>query len=407
MDLLGGIRVISFNHFLMGPLGIQILADLGADVIAVEPIEGSFQRRWSGADVSVDGQSALFLCAGRNKRSIALNLKSAEGLEVARRLVAGADVVAENYRPGVMEKLGLGFDAVKAMNPQVVYASASGFGADGPYAELPGQDLLIQALSGLAAATGEESTGPRAVGVSAADHHGAALYAMAIMAALLGRTRRGRGTRVDVNLLSAAIDLQAESFACYLNLPEAERPASVQTKSRLAGWYYPGPYGIYAASDGYVAISLAALEPLAEALDEPELRAYRDDAVYENRVAIAQLVERAARALKTGEIVERMRARKLWCAPVNDYAEVVHDPQVQHNQSFVTVEGATGTPVSLVSHPVRYDGELPEMRLAPQPLGAQTSEILAQLGYDDAQIAALAASNAVRVHQSAAVSQPL
>src|SRR5262249_53182727 len=196
------IRIASFNHYLMGPLGVQILADLGADVIAVEPLEGAWHRRWGGAHRSVDGQSVLFLAANRNKRSLALNLKSRAGVEVARRVVKSTDVLAENFRPGVMAKLGLGYEELSVDNPRLVYASASGFGQTGPYAQRPGQDLLIQALSGLAAITGDILNGARAVGVTVADHHGATIFAMAILAALVARNQSGRGCRIDVDLLS-------------------------------------------------------------------------------------------------------------------------------------------------------------------------------------------------------------
>jgi crotonobetainyl-CoA:carnitine CoA-transferase CaiB-like acyl-CoA transferase len=212
LDLLQGIRVVSFNHFLLGPLGIQALGDLGADVIAVESVDGAWQRHWSGANAWRDGQSLLFLCANRNKRSLALDLKSEAGRAVALKLVDTADVVAENFRPGIMERLGLGYEALRARRPSLVYASASGYGPDGPYAEKPGQDLLAQALFGLMAITGQAASGPRPVGVSAADHHGAALFALGIVAALLRRSRTGQGCRVDANLMQAALDLQAESL---------------------------------------------------------------------------------------------------------------------------------------------------------------------------------------------------
>ncbi len=130
--MLDGVRVVSFNHFLMGPLGMQFLADLGADVIAVEPLEGAFQRKWGGANKRVDGQTMLLLAGNRNKRSLALNLKSPEGLAIARKLLASADVLCENYRPGVMQKLGLGYEEVKTLNPAIIYASASGYGQSGP-----------------------------------------------------------------------------------------------------------------------------------------------------------------------------------------------------------------------------------------------------------------------------------
>ena len=208
LDLLQGIRVVSFNHFLLGPMAMQTLADLGADVIAVESTEGAWQRHWAGGDIWHDGQSVLHLCANRNKRNIAIDLKSAKGKEVALRLIDTADVVAENFRPGVMEKLGFGYATLKQRKPGLIYASASGYGPDGPYVEKPGQDLLAQALFGIMAITGQASTGPRPVGVSLVDHHGAALFALGVLAAVVRRQRTGEGCRVDASLMQAALDLQ-------------------------------------------------------------------------------------------------------------------------------------------------------------------------------------------------------
>ncbi len=396
MDILNGIRIVSFNHFLMGPVGIQLLADLGADVIAVEPTGGAFQRHWGGANKSIDGQTVLFLGGNRNKRSLALDLKKPEGLEIARKLAAGADVVAENFRPGVMEKLGLGYEDLKAKNPALIYASASGYGRDGPYAERPGQDLLIQAMSGLMAITGSREEGARAVGVSAVDHHGAALLAMGILAAVVGRLRTGRGRRVDVNLLSSAIDLQLESFSCYLN---GEVPDSVRQPKHISGWYYPAPYGIYATKDGEVAISLSDMATLAEALGLPELAAVTPDEAFTRNEELAELIAGAIAQKPTAAWLEILESRRIWHARVNDYAEVVADPQVRHNQNFVTVPGATGAPVTLVSHPVRYDGAAPEVRLPPQPLGAQNAEILAELGYGTAEVERLTAEGVVAVDE--------
>src|SRR4051794_12162327 len=192
-DHLKGIRVLSFNHFLMGPVGVQFLADLGADVIAVEPPQGAFQRKWGGANKTIDGQTMLLLSGNRNKRSLALDLKHPEGIAIAKKLIATVDVIAENFRPGVLDKLGLGYEAARQIKPDIIYAAASGYGPDGPYVNRPGQDLIIQALSGLATITGTRELGPRAVGVSAADHHGAAIFAAGILAALFGRERTGKG----------------------------------------------------------------------------------------------------------------------------------------------------------------------------------------------------------------------
>ena len=392
MDILDGIRIVSFNHFLMGPVGIQLLADLGADVIAIEPTGGAFQRHWGGANKSVDGQSLLFLLGNRNKRSLALDLKKPEGLAIARKLAAGADVVSENFRPGVMEKLGLGYESLKAENPALIYASASGYGPDGPYDERPGQDLLIQAMSGLMAITGSREGGARAVGVSAADHHGAALLAMGILAALVGRLRSGRGRRVDVNLLSSAIDLQLESFSCYLN---GEVPDSVRQPKYISGWYYPAPYGIYPTEDGEVAISLSDMATLAEALSLPELAAVTPEEAFTRNQELAESIAGAIAQEPTAAWLEILERHRIWHARVNDYAEVVADPQVRHNRNFITVPGATGAPVTLVSHPVRYDGAAPEVRLPPQLLGAQNAEILAELGYGTTEIERLEAEGVI------------
>ena len=400
LDLLQGIRVISFNHFLLGPMGVQALADLGADVIAVETPEGAWQRHWSSGDIWHDGQGMVHICTNRNKRSVALDLKAPKGREIALKLIDGADVVAENFRPGVMEKLGFGCDALRRRKPALIYASASGYGPDGPYAQRPGQDLLAQALFGIMAITGQPQTGPRPAGVSVVDHHGAALLAMGILAALLRRERTGKGCRVDASLMQAALDLQAESLTAWLNA--TPRPASVSAHRHVAGWYYPAPYGVYATRDGHIAVSLCPLPALAEAIDEPRLNSFSDKDAWSRQDEIGDLIAARLKTKATEEWRARMGEAQIWHARVQGYDEILADPQVRHMQALVTARGGgeSAAPLTLVNHPVRYDGQSATIRLPPQRLGAQTREVLAELGFAPAEIAALARDGVVRVDES-------
>jgi crotonobetainyl-CoA:carnitine CoA-transferase CaiB-like acyl-CoA transferase len=399
LDLLQGIRVVSFNHFLLGPMGIQALGDLGADVISVESAEGAWQRHWSSGNIWHDGQSALHLCANRNKRSVAIDLKSPQGRELALRLIDTADVVAENFRPGVMEKLGLGYETLKARRPGLIYASASGYGPDGPYAEKPGQDLLAQALFGMMAITGQAATGPRPAGVSVVDHHGAALFAMGILAAIVRRQRSGQGCRVDASLMQAALDLQAESLVAWANAPAP--PPVTQAFRHVAGWYYAAPYGVYATRDGHLAVSLTPLTVLAEALDEPRLAAFNEKDSWSRQDEITELIAERLKTATTAEWIARMDPMKIWHAPVQGYAQIAEDPQVKHMKSLLRVAGCgdTGAPLTLVNHPVLYDGEAAEVRLPPQRLGAQTEEVLREIGLADVEIAALADANIIKLRE--------
>ncbi|WP_456617654.1 MULTISPECIES: CaiB/BaiF CoA transferase family protein [unclassified Bradyrhizobium] len=396
MKLLDGVKILSFNHYLAGPLAAQTLADLGADVIAVEPIEGAFQRNWAVANHFVAGDSVNHLATGRNKRSLAVDLKHPDGVAAVKKLVAIADVVMENFRPGTMAKLGLGYDTLKAINPGLIYAVATGFGSEGPYKDRPGQDLLLQAMSGLVMRTGRADGEPTAVGAVIVDQHAASLYAMSILAALFARTKTGKGQLVEVNLYQAAIDLQVEPLTAWLNgapSPTSRGPAGI------AAWFSPGPYGIHATADGHLAISMAAPKALAAGLDCEELKRFGEADSFSQREEITRIVAARLKQKPTADWLPSLEAARIWHAPVQDYRDLEADPQLKHLGVFKSAESAGGAPIRMVAHPARYDGQTPEVRLVPQRLGAQTREVLGEAGYAAAEIDAMVAGKAVGVAQ--------
>jgi len=390
MEMLEGIRVLSLNHFLLGPLAAQILGDLGADVVMVEPPGGSFSRKWAGGDIRLNGTSVFYLCANRNKRSIVVDLKTDEGREVVRRLAGTSDVLTENFRTGVLDRMGLGYDHMRGLNPGLIYASGSGWGSSGPYAEKPGQDLLMQAFSGLAQISGRDR--PTAAGASVVDHHGGMVLAAAVMAALIARGRDGRGRRVEVDLMSAAIDLQVEPLVAFLN---GGAGRSTRPTGDIAGWTYPAPYGIYRAADGHVALSLGPVARMAAALGSEALAAMSDDDCWTRREEVGALFAEATGKMSVAEITARFEQAGLWATQVNDYEALARDPQVLHNAIFEDVTLPCGTPARLVRHPASYDGTRPGTRRPPPTLGADTDAILSEAGYDRDAVAALRASGAV------------
>ncbi|MGH6943869.1 MAG: CaiB/BaiF CoA transferase family protein, partial [Geminicoccaceae bacterium] len=290
--MLDGMRVVSFCHYLQGPAAAQYLADMGAEVIKIEPPKGAYERVWSGANTFVDGVSAFFLCANRNKRSLAVDLKHPEARAVIERLLARADVLMENFRPGVMERLGFGYQRVREIKPDIIYASATGFGPSGPMVARPGQDLLIQAYSGLVAATGDLDDRPTAIGLAAVDQHGAALMALGIAGAYAKKLKSGEGTRVEASLLNAGLDLQTEPLTLY-HTRQLQSPDGRERFTRhrnLATWYHEAPYGIYRCADAWLALSLNDTGKLARVLGSERLAALADRDRYEHRDELAEVI---------------------------------------------------------------------------------------------------------------------
>lgn len=379
LRLLEGVRIVAFTTFLVGPAAVQYLADMGADVIKIEePSRGPHERHWSGAATKLNDVSLLFLMSSRNIRSVGLDLKRPEGRSVARDLCREADVVVSNFRPGVMERLGLDYETLRSDNPGLVYASASGYGSKSAYRDLPGQDLLVQAISGLTAVTGERDGPPVAAGAVVVDQHAATLLALGIIGALYARSATGEGQELEVTMVQSALDLQAEAFAYHLNGASLERPTR-----GLATTYHEAPYGFYEVQDGYVAVSISPIALVSEALGGPaELEPYLDPGIaFTSRDEIYQALSPLMASFTRAELVQHLRQHGVWCAPVNDYAEAIQDPIVAGLEPIEEFVHPEAGPVRVVGHPVRYGSGTAGVSRVPPGLGEHTREVLVDLGY--------------------------
>jgi crotonobetainyl-CoA:carnitine CoA-transferase CaiB-like acyl-CoA transferase len=397
---LDGITILDFSHLLQGPFATQLLADMGANVIKIERAgpgdlfrSMTFFAKWVGGS-----ESPNFLAWNRNKRSIALNLKSPRVRAILMDMARTADVVVQNFRPGVMAKLGYGYDDFKAVNPGIIYCSGSGYGEEGPYLDRPGQDMLIQGLAGLAMNTGRGDGPPIPAGAGLADQIGAMNMVYGILSALIYRMRTGKGQKVEVNLLAGLMAHLNQEYVAVLNLgQDFVRPHS--------GIGHPGmqaPFGIYQSRDGlYLSIAMSPFKVLYTVLDAPHLAAYDDlSTLFDKRDEVWDLVNAETRRFDRADLLDRLLAADVWCAEVNDIRAAADDPQVRHMGMIAAYDHPKAGRVLTVAPAVRMS-ETPAGITRPAPMiGEHGPEILAEYGLAPDDIAALEASGDMTVERA-------
>ena len=395
---LAGLKVIDFSQLLQGPYATQMLGDLGADVIKIERYGSgdiyrgmTFFNKWIA-----DDESPCFMAWNRNKRSIAIDMKKEEGKKIILQLIEQADIVVENFRPGVMERLGYGYAALKKINPKIIYCSASGWGSDGPYLKRPGQDLLVQSVSGAIMTSGKKSDGPVALGTALCDQVNAFNCVYAILAALYFREKTGIGQEIQTNLLSSAIAFQMQDYFTIQNLGvQFERP-----ESGIGHPGNPAPFGTYKTKDGYLAIAMNPFDTLVEALGDPSLLVYNDKQVlFDKRDEIYYRIQAVTITKTTEEWLTIMLGYDLWVAQVNNQSAVANDPQVIHNNTFVNIQHPKAGNLKVTNIPFTMS-ETPGAITRPSPMiGEHGPEILKELGYDEAAIESLLSEKIISVEK--------
>jgi crotonobetainyl-CoA:carnitine CoA-transferase CaiB-like acyl-CoA transferase len=336
---LSHIRVLDFTALVQGPMATQIFGDLGADVIKFERPGGEWMRHWGILNGKSHGEMDSFLAFNRNKRSVTVDLKDASVRARILELAADADVVVENFRAGVMGRLGLGYDDFRAVNPGIIYASSSGYGQTGPYHKRPGQDLLIQALSGLMFLTGRRDDPPTACGVGITDQYTALHIAIGVLSALAHRAATGEGQKIEVDLFSCTVAMQQQELTYFLGHGELP-PRPVEN---LGSVWATAPFGIYKTSNGSIAIAMTPCPILAEALDLSFLEQFDTlDKMVESRGEIYAHLAAHLLGDTSEHWIEILLEHDVWCAPVQTYEQLVDDPQVAHNKLFWDVPVGDG-----------------------------------------------------------------
>ena len=357
MKLLEDILIIDFSQFLSGPSAALRLADMGAEVIKIEkPGTGDICRQLYVSDIVLEGDSTIFHAINRNKKSYAADLKNEHDLEKIKKLLAKADVLMHNFRPGVMERLGLGYEVVKKINPSIVYAEISGYGTEGAWKNLPGQDLLLQAVSGLTWLSSSNDKNPTPMGVAVVDILAGTHLAQGILASLYQRGISGEGALVQVSMFESSIDFQFEVLTCYYNdgkqLPK-------RSAVNGANAYIAAPYGIYATANGYIALAMGNIVELATLLSCSDLLVFSQSAEwFDKRDDIKTILANHLVTQSTQRWLSILEPADIWCAQVLEYKELIQEEAYQKLQMEIVVKNSKGLSVTTTRCPIRIDGNI-------------------------------------------------
>ena len=401
---LAGCRVIELAHIMAGPVAGLMLADMGADVIKVEKLSGDDTRRF--VPPTIEGESAAFLMMNRNKRGIVLDLKSEDGRQALQRLVRDADVLIENYRFGTMEKLGLGYESLRQLNPGLIYCEVSGFGRTGPYAHRGGFDLIAQGMSGLMSITGEApGRQPVKVGAPISDITAGIVAAMGIAAAFAHKLKTGQGQKVDTSLFEAAITHTYWQSA--IAFATGESPQAMGSAHPLNA-----PYQAFQTADGWINIGAANQANWERMLTLIEAEELNDDPRFssnamriENRVVLAETLSLVFLKHSTAHWLEAFEKAGVPAGPVLSITEMHADPQALARDMIVSTDHPVAGQVKTIGHPVKFS-ETPGGVKRPAPLmGQHTAEVLREIGYSESQIVAMAAAGVIKLADSPAQSQ--
>jgi CoA:oxalate CoA-transferase len=379
MNLLEDILVVDFSQFLSGPSASLRLADMGAQVIKIErPGSGDICRQLYVSDVKIEGESTIFHAINRNKQSYVADIKDPEDLEKVKQLLMQADVMMHNFRPGVMERIGLDYESVKKINPTIIYAEVTGYGNEGPWKDLPGQDLLLQAASGLTWLSNNYDENPTPMGVAVVDIMGGTHIAQGILAALFQRGISGEGALVQVSMFESILDFQFEVLTCYYN-DGNQLPVRSAINSGHA--YVAAPYGIYNTKEGYIALAMGNILLLAQLLQCKALEEFSDNNDwFTRRDTIKQVLAEHLMTNNTEYWLDILEKADVWCAPVLDYENLVKQDGYRALNMEIVVKTSNGLSITTTRCPIRVDGKILVSEKGAPVLGEHNQEIEHQFG---------------------------